>query len=427
MRETGRRVVAALLACGLAVAALPTSALATQDAEMGEEPPAAQTQADRKEERALPSADVPELGVEVQAAPPAEEPQGHQPLATQAKDIGQLRNFATVQDVVYNRQNPVFPTCKITDSDGKTLVENVDYKLEYKPIYWPYITLNIEGINEYADSHLYLSGTARVDASYFKIDKIPDQDYTGGELKPAPIVKFGTITLVPWDGTYGDYNVTYKNNVAPGIATATITTRGKSYSGSRDVTFAIKGSPAQFADVAPTHWAKGVVDEATSLGLFSGYGNGNFGIDDHVTRDQVAVVLWCLAGRPAPGAGARAFDDVKSETYYYDAVRWASSVGVVSGYADGRFGIGDRITREQFAAMLGNYASHVAGREVAGTRADFASMGDKDKVSPWAVPSVGWCFRNGILSGSGGNVLPQGYATRGQAAKMAVLLRAVVK
>ena len=153
-----------------------------------------------------------------------------------------------------------------------------------------------------------------------------------------------------------------------------------------------------------------------------GYDDGNFGPDDPVTRGQAAVVLWSMADRPGAGAGARDFPDVSDEgAYHYNAVRWASSAGVVSGYENGNFGPDDNVTREQLAAMLANYARNVAGLAVEGTAGDYAGMRDGADVSPWAVSSVGWCFGSGILSGTGdGGILPKDSATRAEAAKMVV-------
>ena len=175
-----------------------------------------------------------------------------------------------------------------------------------------------------------------------------------------------------------------------------------------------------FPDVPSAHWAQRVVSRAATLGLITGYANGNFGPDNKVTRGQVAVILWRMAGQPAASPGAKSFSDVAAGRYYYDAVRWASSAGVVSGYAGGKFGPDDEVTREQLTVMLANYARRVAGLEVSGSRADFSSMRDASSVASYATTAVGWYFRNDILSGSGGNVLPKGDATRAQAAKMLV-------
>lgn len=177
-----------------------------------------------------------------------------------------------------------------------------------------------------------------------------------------------------------------------------------------------------FPDVADKHWAKKVIDRAVSLGMLSGYDNGNFGPEDKVTRGQVAVILWNMAGKHGASGAAKNFSDVKPGAYYYQAVRWASSIGVVSGYKDSMFGPNDYVTREQLAVMLANYAKYVAKKTVEGSSADYASMSDAAKVSGFARSSVGWCFKNKIMSGSAGKVNPQGNATRAETAKMVVFL-----
>ncbi len=184
---------------------------------------------------------------------------------------------------------------------------------------------------------------------------------------------------------------------------------------------ALSGS---FPDVPNNHWAKGIINRATSLGLISGYKDGRFGPNDSITRGQVAVILWRMAGSPE---GRKSFPDVPSGAYYAKAVRWAGSAGVVSGYKDGRFGPNDRITREQLAVMIANFASRRAGIVVRGNAARFINMADATSVSSYARSSMGWCFRNGVLSGTGnGYVNPKGNANRAEAAKMMVRLYEVV-
>ncbi len=242
-----------------------------------------------------------------------------------------------------------------------------------------------------------------------------DQYYTGSETR-------GLVSVVHEgreldEGT--DYSVTILNGTNPGTATVTITGMG-TYVGTKTATYAVLLRPKTFPDVSEDAWYAGVVSRATQLGLFSGYADGRFGPEDKVTRGQVAVILWNMAGKPAAKAGAKTFPDVAAGKYYYDAVRWASSVGVVSGYKNGRFGPNDNVTREQLAAMLASYARKVAGRETPGSAADYRSMRDAGKVSGWAASSVGWCFRSKILSGANGYVNPQGNATRAETAKMVV-------
>lgn len=248
------------------------------------------------------------------------------------------------------------------------------------------------------------------------VSPIPDQDYWGWACTPQPTVRMNGVEL--WEGY--DYVLTYKNNAAPGTASVTIEGMG-SYVGKKTVTFRILPS---FSDVFPGAWYYDVVRQAAALGLFSGYDDGRFGPNDGVTRGQVATVLWRMAGSPS---GTRGFSDVRDASkYYYRAVRWAGSAGVVNGYDDGRFGPDEPVTREQLAAMLANYASRVGGIRVEGTAADYATMSDRGSVSPWAQKSLGWCFRNQILSGKSGRIDPKGMTTRAEAAKMMLGLRSLL-
>ena len=95
-----------------------------------------------------------------------------------------------------------------------------------------------------------------------------------------------------------------------------------------------------------------------------------------------------------------------------DAVNWAVSSGVVSGYSDGRFAPQDSVTREQLAVMLWRYA----GQPAAGHAA--LALADADAASGYAREALCWAVENHILSGSGGMLLPGGAASRAQAAQM---------
>lgn len=191
---------------------------------------------------------------------------------------------------------------------------------------------------------------------------------------------------------------------------------------------ATQASSGEFRDVPRDHWAWEVIRRSVKLGLFMGYSGaheGEFGPGDPVTRAQAVTVLWRMAGSPEPGKHPKSFSDVKPDAWYYKAVTWASSKGVVNGYSGdwaGKFGPGDPVTREQLAAMLSNYASRIAKLSVSGSSSSYAAMSDSSDVSSWAEKPVGWCFTCGLMSGSGGKIDPKGGATRAQAAKMLVAL-----
>jgi hypothetical protein len=126
-----------------------------------------------------------------------------------------------------------------------------------------------------------------------------------------------------------------------------------------------------------------------------------------------------MAGKPKAGSGAKDFPDARSG-YYYDAVRWASSAGVVNGYKTGKFGPNDDITREQLCVMAANYATKVGKRRAAGSASDYAKVADAPKVSSYARPAVGWAYREGVLPILNGKLDPQAKADRAQAAYVVV-------
>ena len=180
--------------------------------------------------------------------------------------------------------------------------------------------------------------------------------------------------------------------------------------------------PTTFPDVADDAWYHDLVIRAADLGLFHGFEDGSFGPEQNISRGDIAVVLWNMAGSPEPGPDAKTFDDVVAEKYYAEAIAWASGAGIVSGYPGStNFGPDDPIRREEFATMMASFAK-LKGQDTAGSANDYKDMKDAASVSEWARSSVGWCFTKGIMSGQGENINPQGNATRAEAAKMIVIL-----
>lgn len=200
----------------------------------------------------------------------------------------------------------------------------------------------------------------------------------------------------------------------------------------KDSELAVK-SNGQFTDVPKSHWAYSVIKRAAKLGLIMGYSGdhaGEFGPDDGITRAQVVVILWRLAGEPKDYSGAKSFSDVSSGDYYYKAVGWASANRVVSGYGGeyaGMFGPNDPVTREQLATMLANYADRIEGVSIDGYESSYSAMTDADTVSSYARSSLGWCYAYGLMTGGNGSIMPKEGATRAQAAKMVVALHDRVK
>jgi hypothetical protein len=113
------------------------------------------------------------------------------------------------------------------------------------------------------------------------------------------------------------------------------------------------------------------------------------------------------------------FSDVDSNIWYAGHVQWAEKSGITTGYGDGTFGPDDQITREQWATMLARY-DKIFGDYSAGTAAKVNAFPDSSAVSDWAAEAVQWAVNEGIITGKNGLIAPTAKITRAEAATMAV-------
>lgn len=175
-----------------------------------------------------------------------------------------------------------------------------------------------------------------------------------------------------------------------------------------------------FKDVKETAWYAKAVEFVTSNGLFSGTAPDAFSPDAPMTRAMLVTVLYRHNGSPS-ASGSNPFTDVKSGAWYYDAVLWASTKGIVGGVGGGKFAPDDPVTREQLAVILYRYTVY-RKISVSYQTPDWSRFGDKNKVSSWAITAMQWATANGLINGvsRGGELLldPQSSATRAQVAQV---------
>ena len=115
---------------------------------------------------------------------------------------------------------------------------------------------------------------------------------------------------------------------------------------------------------------------------------------------------------------AQSFEDVASGVWYAPYVEWAIRNGVISGYGNGKFGPNDPITREQMAVIMYRYAQF-KGIDVSVTDSSrFESFTDKDSVSSYAKEAMIWATANGIINGTDVGLEPQKNASRAQVAQI---------
>ena len=167
-----------------------------------------------------------------------------------------------------------------------------------------------------------------------------------------------------------------------------------------------------FKDVDEDDWFYDYVLYAVDRGLLNGTANSTFSPNANLTRAMVATVLHRMAGEPKAD-GALSFDDVESGTWYFDAVAWASAVGIVNGYEDGTFHPNAYITRQEMALMLARYATEYMGLEI-DTSGNLNAFLDGSTVAKWAKEEITWFVCTGIMTGMDGKIVPNGSATRAQ-------------
>ncbi len=137
-----------------------------------------------------------------------------------------------------------------------------------------------------------------------------------------------------------------------------------------------------------------------------------FGITD---RSTAITALWRLAGNPVVNYALN-FSDVSEDMWYTEAIRWATSEKIINGYGDGRFGVSDLITREQFATILYRYVQNNGGG-FKGMWMYLMDFNDLENVSDWAYEALAWMNMNNVITGRPGKILdPKKYTTRAEAA-----------
>jgi hypothetical protein len=180
-----------------------------------------------------------------------------------------------------------------------------------------------------------------------------------------------------------------------------------------------------FGDVKSDDWFYDAVEYVSEKGLMKGVDDEKFAPEIPASRGMIVTVLHRLAGSPA--VTGNEFRDVSEKDYYSEAVAWAVANGIVSGYGNGFFGGDEEITREQLAVMLFNYAK-LMKYDISAT-GDLSMYTDAGVVSSWAKEAMAWAKGHGIISGVSATSLdPAGTATRAQFATMLMrFIEAVVK
>jgi hypothetical protein len=174
-----------------------------------------------------------------------------------------------------------------------------------------------------------------------------------------------------------------------------------------------------FSDVGANDWYTPYAECVYQNGLMTGTSTTPmlFSPNTPITLGMIVTILYCMAGNPDVSGLPNPFTDVAGGKYYTDAVKWAAANGIVSGYGKGNYGPEDNITREQLAVILINYEKF-SGKIPLDVLMD-REFADWNDISGWARDAVNRLTIQGIISGKPGNLFdPAGEATRAEVATM---------
>ena len=344
-------------------------------------------------------------------------------------------------------------TLEVTKSDKKTVTEAVNhdtYTVTVKPL-----TFKLEGDKDFiltVDKAKIATATDGLkDFLYNGSERSYVNDavaYTGEEVA-TPAVQYPVLNA---DGTVKkeDGKVVYAELASDMYNVVSIKNSGKTVKAAKDAgTYTVKVALTDkasknyelkdaeftfmvqkykpFLDVESPAWYASPLETAKMNKYVNGVGNtGLFSPNADITRADAVCVLYNMAGGKLDADGefhfsedggyVTGFSDVDGHAYFARALAWAKAAGVANG-SNGQFRPYDKITREEFASLLANFAK-VKGDYVA-VDADEV-LGSATDYSAWAKQNVAWAKANGIMGNNGSAIDGTGNITRAQVAAMAV-------
>ncbi len=277
-----------------------------------------------------------------------------------------------------------------SDSDNYTVtkIETATLKVNSRPVVIPtYYILNFEENGGTTVKNITASYGVTIDLSKYTTTRI------------------GYI----FDGWYSDARLTNE------ITSVRLTKNTTVYAGWTE----IKETPGPiinpFKDIYTSDWYYDDVMFVYENGLMNGTAKNMFSPALYTTRGMIVTILYRLEGEPNTYGLDNPFTDL-TQDWYVDAVKWAAANGIVEGYGNGLYGPEDPITREQMVTILWRYAKYKGVDVSVGEDTNILSYNDAFEVSEYAIPAMQWACGEGIIHGDQGNLTPNVSAPRCQVA-----------
>ena len=171
-----------------------------------------------------------------------------------------------------------------------------------------------------------------------------------------------------------------------------------------------------YNDVSPNSWYSIPVGFMTWANLMTGTSSINFSPEAPTTRGMIVTILYRLSDSPMVTNG-KTFTDVPNGQWYTDAIAWADNNDIIRGYGNGIFGPNDIITREQMATILYRYSQYTEDNII--VSGNLSGFKDSKDASEWAHRPLVWAVNESIISGKGNGILdPKASISRAEVAQM---------
>ena len=311
----------------------------------------------------------------------------------------------------------------LTTSKGSITINvgDVGSDIEYSTVTGGSVSFKVKDFEDFWEEY---AEDEKEDLNYVVFDVATSSDLTGIMKNGSDLIKANQKFYVDYDedkkNTYDLSKVSYVaaesgKDYVDYIGFTCYGEEGETITGTVAVT--VGSGKMSFTDVSKDDWFYDEVYYVYTRNIMNGIGTNEFAPNNTLNRAMVVTMLYRLQGQPATSTSGT-FTDVPTGQWYTEAVEWAAKNSIVNGMGDGKFAPESPITREQLAAILYRYAKY-DGKDVSvGEDTNILSYDDATSISEYAVSALQWACGEGIITGDGGKLMPQGSATRAQAAAM---------
>ena len=202
-------------------------------------------------------------------------------------------------------------------------------------------------------------------------------------------------------------------SIAGGCFLRAVTVHKKGVSADTRVYLSDEGN--LYYDMYAGQWFYDAMNWAHSSGILNGTAPYTMDPAGTVTRGMIVTLLYRFSGDSLESGWERtnAFGDVNQSYYYAEPIEWAYRNKIVDGYSGTAFGPDDIVTRQQMCKIMASFLSWM-GTPLYGGRSCEDDFADYDEIAPWAIESVENMVANGLIQGDGTNLNPNNGTNRAQ-------------